>query len=139
MNAPYFSPFADSTAQPGAIAQPGHNSADDQMEQIQDLLIGEHKRETCRRLSDMETQIKVAEARFSEQLAALSAKLDMVVAELKGERSAGETAVLHRIQTIDARVGTIAGAIEAGHRATFESLSRGVIELGSHLQRAAKP
>lgn len=139
MNAPYFNTFTE------AIAQPGHNnSADDQMEQIQDLLIGDHKRDTERRLAELDARIRDAEARLTQRLTALEAKLDTVVAELKGQHSAGETAILHRIQTVDARVGTIAGALHAGHRAAFDALSQGVNELrvsemNGHSQPIAKP
>lgn len=128
MNAPYFNTFTD------GLAQPGHNSADDggagdQMEQIQDLLLGDHKREMDRRLAEIE-------ARLTARLAALEAKLDAVVADLRGERGAGETAVLHRLQVLDTQIGAVAGAIEVGHRATFQALSQGVSNLDG---RAAKP
>ena len=134
MNAPYFNTFAE------AIAQPGHNSADDQMEQIQELLIGDHRRDTDRRLAELDARIRDAEARLTQRLAALEAKLDTVVAELKGQHSAGETAILHRIQTVDTRVGAIAGALHAGHRAAFDALSQGVSELRmSELNGASQP
>ncbi len=91
----------------GTAAEP--QSADAEMEQIRELLVGEILRRTETRIANLEARLK----------------------QLEGEISSGLDALSARIETVGAETA-------AGQHAAFEKLSQGVVELGERIRSLAK-
>ena len=79
---------------------------DEKMDQIRELLFGDYQRQS-------EARLAILEARLREL----------------------ELAVHHRLDAIQGRVEQLAGQSEAGQRAAFDELSRGIAELGERIRR----
>lgn len=80
--------------------------ADEKMEQIRDLLFGEHQRQSEQRIAELETRIR----------------------EL-------ETTISHRLDALQARFDALAGETQAERRSAFDELARGVHELGERIRQ----
>lgn len=81
------------------------DAADEKMEQIRDLLVGEYQRDVTVRLAQLEARIR----------------------EL-------ETDVTHRLDALQARIEAMAGETQADRRSAFDELARGVQELGERIR-----
>jgi len=97
-----------------SINQPGDNaaappSADDEMEQIRELLIGEQQRRSTARIDKLEARLK----EFEEDVA-------------------------RRFDALAARIETLGQETTAGRRAAFEELSRGIGELGERMRNLSQ-
>ena len=92
-----------STGQGGSAAAP--QSADVEMEQIRELLVGEILRRSDTRIDKLEARLQELEAEIARGLDALSARIEAVGAETA-----------------------------AGQHAAFEKLSQGVVELGERIR-----
>ena len=79
------------------------------MEQVRQLLFGDHAREVSTRFMLMETRLRELETGVSRQLEAISARID-----------------------------ALAGDTTADRRAAFEDLSRSIHELGDHIGGLAR-
>lgn len=101
MNAPSLSELRTSSAQ--------RDTSDEKMEQIRELLIGQHVRESATRMAALESRMRDIELSLSRRLDALSARLEAMAAEAGAER-----------------------------RNTFDELSRGVAELGEHIRKISR-
>lgn len=84
----------------------GPQGADDKMDQIRELLIGEYQRQ--------------AEARFG--------LVEARVREL-------EMAIHRRLDVIEGQMQQLATRADADHRATLDELARGIADLGEHVRR----
>ncbi len=82
---------------------------DEKMEQVRQLLYGDHAREVSTRFMLLESRVRELEVGFARQIEALSARLDQ-----------------------------LAGSTEQDRRAAFEELSRNVQELGERIGGMAK-
>jgi phage host-nuclease inhibitor protein Gam len=149
MNAPYFSGFPQAAPQPDV--------GDEQLTQVREILVGDFSRDTCSRLAHMEQRLAQMELHFAERVEALETKVELLASQVRGDRSALETALSHRFQTLDeqvngkvsdlsgrievltGRLDTLAAAVEEGRRAAFDALSQGISALGSHIKNIAKP
>jgi hypothetical protein len=94
------------TEQGGSAAAP---PADDQMEQIRELLVGEQQRHSTARLDKLEERITALEGAIERGLDALAARIEAVGSEAA-----------------------------AGQHAAFEKLSQGVVELGERIRGLGK-
>ena len=94
-----------STEQAAAASQ----SADVEMEQIRELLVGEILRRSDTRIDRIEARLQELEAEIARGLDALSARIEAVGAETA-----------------------------AGQHAAFEKLSQGVVELGERIRGLGK-
>jgi uncharacterized membrane protein YccC len=94
-----------STEQAAAASQ----SADVEMEQIRELLVGEILRRSDSRIDRIEARLHELEAEIARGLDALSARIEQVGAETA-----------------------------AGQHAAFEKLSQGVVELGQRIRGLGK-
>lgn len=101
MNAPSLSELRPASAQ--------RDPSDEKMDQIRELLIGQHVRDGEARFAALEARIRDVEISLSRRLDALSARLEAMAAETGAER-----------------------------RNTFEELSRGVAELGEHIRKISR-
>ena len=82
------------------------DAADEKMEQIRDLLFGEHQRQTEAQIAQLEQRIRALEA-------------DMA----------------HRLDAMQARFDALAGETQTERRTAFDELARGVQELGERIRR----
>ena len=80
--------------------------SEEKMEQIRELLFGDYQRQSEARLAMLEARVR----------------------EL-------ELAVHHRLDAIQGRVEQLGSQAEAGQRAAFDELSRGLAELGDRRRR----
>ncbi len=85
------------------------DSRDDRMDQVRQLLVGDHVR-------DMETKMLAFEARFQDLDAVIARKLDAV----------------------SARIDALASQLDYDRRAAFSELSQGVLELSERLRAVSK-
>jgi DNA anti-recombination protein RmuC len=128
MNAPFLTPIQ------GGKSLGTSDAIDAQMEQIRDLLIGDHQRATSVQLAGLATQIRDLEARLSARMdaaeATMTAKLQTLEASVQSQMVDGEQAMQQRIDGLAQDV--------AGHRrAALEALSHGVDDLTNHIRRIA--
>jgi hypothetical protein len=79
--------------------------ADEKMDQVRDLLVGDDLRRTDDRLAAIETRLTHL-----------------------------ETDVTRKIDAIQARVEAMSGEVSSQHRAAFDALSRGIADLGKHVK-----
>lgn len=79
------------------------------MEQIRELLLGQHVRDTESRIALLEARLKEIKTALSQRLDALSARLEALAAEE-----------------------------HAARRNTFDELARGVAELGDHIRKISR-
>jgi molybdopterin synthase catalytic subunit len=84
---------------------PSRMVADEKMDQVRELLVGEDLRRTDDRLAAIETRL---------------GKL--------------ETDMAHRIDAMQARIEAMSGEVSGQHRAAFEELSHGITELGERIK-----
>jgi hypothetical protein len=91
-------------------AQAARNPQDERMDQVRELLIGEHVRET--------------EAR----IAALAHRIDQM-----------ESTVAGQLDSLARRIEALAGETDAGRRSAFLELSRHVESLAEGIRTMAKP
>ncbi len=82
------------------------DAADEKMDQIRDLLFGEHQRQTEARIAQLEQRIRALEA-------------DMA----------------HRLDALQARFDALAGETQTERRTAFDELARGVQELGERIRQ----
>jgi hypothetical protein len=87
----------------------GPQSADDEMEQIRELLIGEQQRRSTARLDTLEARIKTL-----------------------------EEDVARRFDALMARIEALGQETTAGRRSAFEELSRGIAELGERMRNLSQ-
>jgi hypothetical protein len=87
----------------------GPHSADDQMDQIRELLIGEHQRRSGARLDRIEARLKEI-----------------------------EEDIVRRFDDLSARIEALGRETAAGRRAAFEELSRSVVELGERVRNLSQ-
>lgn len=85
------------------------DSRDDRMDQVRQLLVGDHVR-------DMETKMLAFEARLQDLDAVIARKLDAV----------------------SARIDALASQLDYDRRAAFSELSQGVLELSERLRAVSK-
>lgn len=88
---------------------PSRLVADEKMDQVRELLVGEDLRRTDVRLAAIEARIE---------------KL--------------ETEMAHRIDAMQARVEAMAGEVSGQHRAAFKELSDGVADLGERIKNLSR-
>ena len=79
--------------------------ADEKMDQVRELLVGEDLRRT------------------DDRLAAIEARLGRL-----------ESDMAHRIDAMQARIEAMSGEVSGQHRAAFEELSDGIAELGKRIK-----
>ena len=79
------------------------------MEQIRELLLGPHVRDTEARIAMLEARLKELETVLSQRLDALAARLEALAAE-----------------------------VHAARRNTFDELARGVADLGEHIRKISR-
>jgi cell division protein FtsB len=91
----------------GGAAEP--RSADVEMDQIRELLVGEHQRHSGARMDRLEARMKELEEDVARRFDALAARIE----------SLGQETV-------------------AGRRAAFEELSRSVMELGERVRNLSQ-
>jgi len=84
-------------------------SADDSMDQIRELLVGEQQRRSGERMDTLDARLKALEEDMVRRFDALNARLDALAEETK-----------------------------TGRRAAFEELSRGVAELGERVRNLSQ-
>ncbi len=101
MNAPSLSELRTASVQ--------RDASDEKMEQIRELLIGQHVRDSTTRIAALESRMRDIEVTLSRRLDALSARLEAMAAETGAER-----------------------------RNSFDELSRGVAELGEHIRKISR-
>ena len=82
------------------------DAADEKMEQIRDLLFGEHQRQTETRIAQLEQRIRDLEVDIAHRFDAVQARFDALVGETQTER-----------------------------RTAFDELARGVQELGERIRQ----
>lgn len=83
-----------------------HDPSDEKMDQIRDLLVGDHVRQTEARLNALETRVSEMERAIGQQLDALNARVEA----LKGE-------------------------VGGNHRRAFDDLAKGIKDLSEHIGR----
>jgi CHASE3 domain sensor protein len=91
----------------GNTAEP--QSADAEMEQIRELLVGEQQRRSSSRLDKLEARLK----------------------ELEED-------IARRFDAIAARIEALGQETTAGRRAAFEELSRNIVELGERMRNLSQ-
>jgi hypothetical protein len=79
---------------------------DEKMEQVRELLFGEHQRQSEARLAMLEARIR----------------------EL-------ELSLLRRLEALEGRMEQVASRVEADQRATLDELGRGISDLGERVRR----
>lgn len=82
---------------------------DDRMDQIRELLFGEFQKQNEARFVEVTLRLREIETLFTRRLDAMQAQLD-----------------------------ALAGEVNAGQRAAFDELSRGVQDLGDRIRRIAR-
>ncbi len=87
----------------------GRDLSDEKMEQVRELLFGD--------------AIRVLEARLRQ--------LEMRLSDL-------ETGLGRQLNTVEARLQTLAGSAEADRRAAFEALARSISDLGEQVHRISR-
>ena len=97
-----------------SVTQLGDNTAapqtaDDSMDQIRELLVGDQQRRSGARMETLEARLKALEEDMVRRFDALNARIDALTEETK-----------------------------AGRRAAFEELSRGVAELGERVRNLSQ-
>lgn len=103
MNAPSLSELR------GSIGVPVRDPGDEKMDQIRELLVGEHVRRSDERLALLETRLLALEKEMAQRFDAMAARFE-----------------------------ALAGATEADRRTGLEELARGMTDLGERLRRLAK-
>lgn len=83
--------------------------ADERMEQVRELLIGDAIRH-------FETRLAALEARVNET----------------------ELGVVRQLDALEARIQSLAGTAEGDRRASFEALARSVADLGEQIKRISR-
>jgi uncharacterized membrane protein len=122
MNAPFLTPI-----QGGKSLQP-METADVQMEQVRELLIGEHQRETAAQLAGLASQIRELEARVLARLDNIESSVETKFAALTVSNENTERKIIE-----------VATEAAAARRAALDALSQGVNDLTLHIQRIARP
>ncbi len=84
-------------------------TGEDPMEQIRELLVGEQQRRSGARIEHLEARIKYLEEDLARRFDELAARIEALGQQMAGER-----------------------------RASFEELSRGVVELGERVQKLSQ-
>lgn len=82
------------------------SQGDEKMDQVRELLFGEYQRQSEARMALMEARIRELELGFSR-----------------------------RLEAVEQRMEQVAGKIDAGQRAAFEELARGITDLGERVGR----
>lgn len=85
------------------------DQGDDKMDQIRELLVGEHVRTSEARISALESRLSALEKELSQRFDAMSARFE-----------------------------ALAGATDADRRTSLEELARGMVDLGERVRRIAK-
>jgi uncharacterized membrane protein len=129
MNAPFLTPIQ------GGKSLQSSEAPDVQMEQVRDLLIGDHRRETSVQLAALSAQIREVEARLSARLEAMERAIDARLTTLSDENRAAHRAA---IDATELKIVAVAKDAADGRRAALDALSQGVNELTNHIQRVAK-
>jgi hypothetical protein len=129
MNAPFLTPI-----QGGKSLQPSE-AADAQMEQVRDLLIGDHQRETAVQLAALSAHIRDVEARLSARLEVMERAIEARLTALSEENRAAHLAAS---DATERKIVAVAKDAAEGRRAAFDALSQGIHDLTNHIQRVAK-
>jgi len=86
------------------------DEVDDRMDQVRDLLVGDHIRSSEARLNVLEARVRDMETNFSRQIDAISLRMEALAGEVNNE-----------------------------HRTAFNELASNISELGESIRRIAKP
>jgi hypothetical protein len=97
------------TSMPPLAQQPASDLADDKMEQIRELLVGDFARRSAAHVETLEARIRDLEIEMTRRFEALVVRIDALAAEMT-----------------------------ADNRASFEELSRGVVELGERIRHLSR-
>jgi hypothetical protein len=97
------------TSMPPLAHELAADPADDKMDQIRELLVGDLIRSSSARIEMLEARIK-----------------DL------------EIEVTRRFEALVVRIDALAGEMTADNRASFDELSRGVIELGERIRHLSR-
>lgn len=89
---------------------PLRDPADEKMEQVRELLFGEHMRHSETRIAQLEAHVRDLEA-----------------------------TAFRRLDALAARIEALAGEIHADRRADIDEISRGVVDLGERIRRLTRP
>lgn len=80
---------------------------DEKMEQVRQLLYGDHAREVSTRFMLMETRLRELETGFSRQLEAISARLDALARDVSQDRRGDFDELSKCIAELGERIGGI--------------------------------
>jgi len=86
------------------------NEVDDRMDQVRELLVGDHIRVSETRLNALEQRLHNMETDFARQVDAISVRME-----------------------------ALAGEVNSEHRTAFNDLATSISELGERIRRIAKP
>ncbi|MGD9786172.1 MAG: hypothetical protein AB7E80_07720 [Hyphomicrobiaceae bacterium] len=87
--------------------QPQREPADERMQQIRDLLVGDLQRHTEQRLAALEQRLDEFETTVSSRLAALHARLEALSGEMGADRRATFDELAHSVLELSEKIRTI--------------------------------
>lgn len=87
--------------------EPSRKVADEKMEQVRELLLGEDLRRTEDRLQALEQRLHSLETDFARQIDAMQARLEALSGEFSGERRASFDELAKGIEDLGQRIKSI--------------------------------
>lgn len=87
--------------------EPSRKVADEKMEQVRELLLGEDLRRTEDRLQALEQRLHTLETDFARQIDAMQARLEALSGEFSGERRASFDELAKGIEDLGQRIKSI--------------------------------
>ncbi|MBU1212873.1 MAG: hypothetical protein KJ587_16610 [Alphaproteobacteria bacterium] len=91
------------------VGEPSRRIADEKMDQVRELLLGEDLRRTDVRLEAIESRLRALETDVARRIDAMQARLEALSGEVSGER-----------------------------RAAFDELAKGILDLGQRIKTISR-
>ncbi|KUO56085.1 MAG: hypothetical protein APF80_03845 [Alphaproteobacteria bacterium BRH_c36] len=89
------------------VVEPSRRIADEKMEQVRELLLGEDLRRTDVRLEAIESRLRALETDVARRIDAMQARLEAMSGEVSGERRAAFDELAKGISDLGQRIKTI--------------------------------
>lgn len=84
-----------------------HDNKDEKMEQVRQLLFGDHAREVSTRFMLLETRLRELETGVARQLESLSQRVEALAQNTSNDRRAAFAELAQNIQELGERIGTL--------------------------------
>ena len=106
---------------------------DDRMDQVRQLLVGDHVRDVDARMLALEQRVRDLESSVPRKL-----DVDARLMSLDQRLHDCDGSMARKLDTIAARIDGLAGQLDFDRRAAFADLSQGILELSERIRAVSK-